>query len=187
MPVDQPPGYCRKEALGTDPGEVHRCWRCWCCCLHCRTAAPNRASIAINYLRYYYNYLFLYWDCDRAGSATVRWKPTSVDGRNYCYYYYCCWWAGDVVADGDFRAAGRARALGDARRAEVPLNAALVQVPVAAAAAGARAAAAVEEVDAGGRRMLPGAVAVGRDPSRRAEAHRTPPGLNYCRCCLCWG
>lgn len=182
--MDQPPGYCRKEALGTDPGEVHRCWRCWCCCLHCRTAAPNRASIAINYLRYYYNYLFLYWDCDRAGSAlTVRWKPpptTSVeeDGRNYCYYYYCCcWWAGDVVADGDFRA----RALGDARRAEVPLNAAPGPVPVVPAAAGERAAAAVEEVDAAGGRR-PGAVEVGPDLERRVVA-----GLSCCRCCLCWG
>lgn len=181
--MDQPPSYCCKEALETDPGEVPRCWRYWCYCHRYRTAAPNQASIAINYLRYY-NYLFLYWDYDRVGSATVRWKPTSVDGRNYCYYYYCCWWAGDVAVDGDFRVEGRARALGDARRVEVPLNAALVQ----AVAAGERAAA-VEEVGAGGWRMLPGAAEVGQDPSRRAVVPEllAPLDLNCCRCCWCWG
>lgn len=179
--MDQPPSYCCKEALGAALGEAHRCWRYSCCCHRFRRAAPNRASIAINYLRYY-NYLFLYWDYDRGVNATVRWKPKSEDGRNYCYYYYCCWWAGDVAADGDFRAEAQAvhrPALGDARR--VPLNAALVPV-----AAGERAAA--EEVDvkvACERR--PGAVAVGQVPSRRAEV-RVPRGSrpSY-RCCWCWG
>lgn len=185
MPVDQPPSYCCcKEALEMDPGEVLRCWRYWCCCHRYRTAAPNRASIAINYLRYY-NYLFLYWDYDRVGNATVRWKPTNVDGRNYCYYYYC-WRAGDVAADGDFRVEGRVPALGDARRAEVPLNAALVRQ----VAAGERAAA-VEEVDAGGLERLPGVAEGVRDPLKWAVVPelRMPPGLrpNCCRCCWCWG
>lgn len=90
-----------------------------------------------------------------------------------------------MAADGDFRAEGRqVPALGDARRAEVPLNAALVRL----VAAGERAAA-VEEVDAGGLRRLPGAAEVVRDPSRRAVVPvlRTPPDLNCCRCCWCWG
>lgn len=185
-PVDQPPSYCCcKEALEMDPGEVLRCWRYWCCCHRYRTAAPNRASIAINYLRYYYNYLFLYWDYDRVGNATVRWKPTNVDGRNYCYYYYC-WRAGDVAADGDFRAEGRVPALGDARRAEVPLNAALVRQVTA----GERAAA-VEEVDAGDLERIPGVAEGVRDPLKWAVVPelRMLPGLrpNCCRCCWCWG
>lgn len=117
----------------------------------------------------------------------MRWKPTNVDGRNYCYYYYCCWWAGDVAADGDFQAEGRqVPALGDARRAEVPLNAALVRL----VAAGERAAA-VEEVDAGDLWGLPDVAEVVRDPSRRAVVPglRTPPGSrpNCFRCCWCWG
>lgn len=82
-----------------------------------------------------------------------------------------------MVADGDFRA----RALGDARRAEVPLNAAPGPVPVVPAAAGERAAAAVEEVGAAGGRR-PGEVEVGPDLERRVVA-----GLSCCRCCLCWG
>lgn len=111
----------------------------------------------------------------------MRWKPTNVDGRNYCYYYYC-WWAGDVAEDGDFRVEGRARALGDARRVEVPLNAALVQVRVVA---GERAAA-VEEAGAGGWRTLRGVVEVARDPSRRAVVLEALD-LNCYRCCWCWG
>lgn len=82
-----------------------------------------------------------------------------------------------MVADGDFRA----RALGDARRAEVPLNAAPGPVPVVPAAAGERAAAAVEEVGAAGGRH-PGGEGVGPDLERRVVA-----GLSCCRCCLCWG
>lgn len=89
MQVDQP--NC-KEAMEMDPEVGHRCWHCSYCFHHCHRVAPNRASIEINYLRYYYNYLFLYWDYDLAGSEVVQccyWKPDVVDG-NYCYCYYCC-------------------------------------------------------------------------------------------------
>lgn len=87
MRVDQP--SC-KEALETDPEVGHRCWRYSCYCHRCHRVAPNRVWIEINYLRYYYNYLFLYWDYDHVENEVVQccWKP-DVDG-NYCYYYYCC-------------------------------------------------------------------------------------------------
>lgn len=59
MQVDQP-NY--KEALVMDPVEGHRYWRYSRCCLRCHTVAQILASTAINYLRYYYNYLFPGWD-----------------------------------------------------------------------------------------------------------------------------
>lgn len=94
MQVDQP--NC-KEASVMDPAEGHRYWRCSHCCRRCRRVAPNPALIGINYLRYYYNYLFPYWDYAPLESAfaSFRHRESTTDATDgyYCYYYcYCCCW-----------------------------------------------------------------------------------------------
>lgn len=88
MQVDQP--NC-KEASVMDLVAGHRYWRYSHCCRHCRRVGPNPASIGINYLRYYYNYLFLCWDYAPSENvfASLRHRDASTDATDgyYCYYY----------------------------------------------------------------------------------------------------
>lgn len=84
-----------KEASVMDPVVGRRYWRCSHCCRHCRRVASNPASTAINYLRYYYNYLFPDWDYAPAENAFAccshRESTTDATDGYYCYYYcYCC-------------------------------------------------------------------------------------------------